>query len=207
MKKSLLALAIGALAVASTANANWYVQGDLGYSKIKTSGDDSDFNKSKFTPSLAVGYKLGNTRFALDYTYYGKSSSSELGTYDGPDASGNHISLTGVDRSELKINSFGLSAIYDIDLDLPVVPYVGARLSYNTFKYDSNFYASNGTNSYRESDSQKDHKFGYGVLAGVSYNFAPNWAVNGGVEYNRLGKFDDVKVNQYGAKVGIRYEF
>lgn len=206
MKKSLLALAIGALAVASTANANWYVQGDLGYSKIKTSGD-VDLSKSKFTPSLAVGYKLGNTRFALDYTYYGKSSVSELGSYDGPDANGGHIRLTGAEKSELKVNSFGFSAIYDIDLNSPIVPYVGARLSYNTFKYDSHFYASNGTDSYTESNSSKDHKFGYGVLAGVSYNFTPNWAINGGIEYNRLGKFDDVKINQYGAKVGIRYEF
>ena len=206
MKKSLLALAIGALAVASTANANWYVQGDLGYSKIKASGD-SDFNKNKFTPSVAVGYKLGNTRFALDYTYYGKFTESSEGMVETGNAAGNHIVLKGTDRDELKINSFGFSAIYDIDLNSEFVPYVGARLSYNTFKLDNNFYATNGATSYRESNSAKEHKFGYGVLAGVSYNFAPNWAVNGGVEYNRLGKFDDVKVNQYGAKVGIRYEF
>ncbi|OOF50621.1 hypothetical protein BKK54_05925 [Rodentibacter genomosp. 1] len=206
MKKSLLALAIGTLAVAFAANANWYVQGDLGYSKIKTSGD-IDFNKNKFTPSLAVGYKLGNTRFALDYTYYGKSSHSELSTYDGADSTGAHIRLTGPEKSELKVNSFGFSAIYDIDLNSPIVPYIGARLSYNTVKYNSHFYASNGNDSYSESNSSKDHKVGYGVLAGVSYNFAPNWAVNGGIEYNRLGSFDDVKINQYGVKAGIRYEF
>ncbi|EJS84624.1 opacity family porin, partial [Pasteurella multocida] len=28
-----------------------------------------------------------------------------------------------------------------------------------------------------------------------------------GIEYNRLGKIDGVKVNQYGAKVGLRYDF
>ncbi|OOF39695.1 hypothetical protein BKK49_07565 [Rodentibacter rarus] len=207
MKKSLLALAIGALAVVSTANANWYVQGDLGYSKIKSSGDDTNFSKNKFTPSLTVGYKLSNTRFALDYTYYGKSSHSELSSYDGADLTGAHIHLTGPEKSELKLNSFGFSAIYDIDLNSPIVPYIGARLSYNTFKFDRHFYATNGTDSYSESNSLKEHKFGYGVLAGVSYNFAPNWAVNGGIEYNRLGKFNDVKVNQYGAKVGLRYEF
>ncbi|MBS7023258.1 MAG: protein opa, partial [Haemophilus parainfluenzae] len=27
------------------------------------------------------------------------------------------------------------------------------------------------------------------------------------LEYNRLGSFDDTKVNNYGAKVGVGYEF
>ncbi|OOF58749.1 opacity family porin [Rodentibacter myodis] len=195
MKKSLLALAIGALAVASTANAGWYVQGDLGYSKVKSSGGDiGDFNKSKFTPSLAVGYKYGNWRFALDYTNYGKIEES-------------YADQNEVSTEKLKTYGLGLSAIYDIELNSPFKPYVGVRLSQNFFddKYDSST-MENGA-IVREHISEKENKFGYGVLAGVSYNFSPNWAVNGGIEYNRLGKFDDVKINQYGAKVGIRYEF
>src|SRR5699024_12248846 len=70
--KKLLVVALGALALASTAQAEWYVQGNLGYSKIKTSGlEDGELNKSKVTPSVAVGYKLGDIRLAVDYTYYG----------------------------------------------------------------------------------------------------------------------------------------
>ncbi|MGL4051313.1 opacity family porin, partial [Pasteurella multocida] len=34
-----------------------------------------------------------------------------------------------------------------------------------------------------------------------------NVSLNAGIEYNRLGKIDGVKVNQYGAKVGLRYDF
>ncbi|OOF69452.1 opacity family porin [Rodentibacter caecimuris] len=191
MKKSLLALAIGTLAVASSASANWYVQGDLGYSKVKSSlGDLGDFSKSKFTPSLAVGYKHGDWRFALDYTNYGKIEESYADQYE-------------VSTEKLKIYGLGLSAIYDIDVNSAFKPYVGVRLSQNFFdvKYDS------FTATERQHISEKENKFGYGVLAGVSYNFTPNWAVNGGIEYNRLGKFDNVKINQYGAKVGIRYEF
>lgn len=198
MKKSLLALAIGALAVASTANANWYVQGDLGYSKVKSSGGDlGDFNKGKFTPSLAVGYRLGDWRLALDYTHYGKIEESYADDWE-------------VSTESLKIYGLGFSAIYDIDLGNELLkPYVGLRLSQNFFdsKNEAMVRSSSGQGYMRESISEKENKFGYGVLAGVSYNFAPNWAVNGGVEYNRLGKFEDVKVNQYGAKVGIRYEF
>ncbi|OOF66235.1 opacity family porin [Rodentibacter sp. Ppn85] len=195
MKKSLLALAIGTLVVASSASANWYVQGDLGYSKVKSSlGDLGDFSKSKFTPSLAVGYKHGDWRFALDYTNYGKIEESYANRYE-------------VSTEKLKIYGLGLSAIYDIDVNSAFKPYVGVRLSQNFFdaKHDSSS-TMNGVTT-RENISNKENKFGYGVLAGVSYNFTPNWAVNGGIEYNRLGKFDDVKINQYGAKVGIRYEF
>lgn len=63
--KKLLVVALGALALASTAQAEWYVQGNLGYSKIKTSGlEDGELNKSKVTPSVAVGYKLGMYPFS-----------------------------------------------------------------------------------------------------------------------------------------------
>lgn len=196
MKKSLLALAIGALAVATTASANWYVQGDLGYSKVKSSGSDiGDLNKSKFTPSIAVGYKAGDWRFALDYTHYGKLEESYSDEFE-------------VSNESLKIYGLGLSAIYDIEINSIVKPYVGLRLSQNFFdsKYNGIGVGPNGQAT-RTYESEKENKFGYGAVAGVSYNFTPNWVLNGGVEYNRLGKFDNVKVNQYGAKVGIRYEF
>ena len=35
MKKTALFVALSALAVASSANAGWYAQGDLGFSKVK----------------------------------------------------------------------------------------------------------------------------------------------------------------------------
>jgi protein opa len=48
---------------------------------------------------------------------------------------------------------------------------------------------------------------GYGVVAGAKYKLADKVYANGGLEYNRLGSFDDTKVNNYGAKVGVGYEF
>ncbi|OOF83285.1 hypothetical protein BKG93_10305 [Rodentibacter ratti] len=195
MKKSLLVLAIGALAVVSSANANWYVQGDLGYSKVKLSGGEAgSFNKSKFTPSLAVGYKHGDWRFALDYTNYGKIEES-------------YVAHNEAIKEKLKIYGLGFSAIYDIELDSAFKPYIGVRLSQNFFDSKINSFSTYNGVTFREHSSEKENKFGYGVLAGVSYNLTPNWVVNGGIEYNRLGKSGTAKVNQYGAKVGIRYEF
>ena len=45
------------------------------------------------------------------------------------------------------------------------------------------------------------------VVAGAKYKLAEKVYANGGLEYNRLGSFDDTKVNNYGAKVGVGYEF
>ena len=67
MKKSLLAIVVGALAVASTANAGLYAEGDLGLSRTKLSNGGS--SKTKVEPRVAVGYKLGNMRVAGDYTH------------------------------------------------------------------------------------------------------------------------------------------
>ncbi|WP_439243313.1 OmpW family outer membrane protein [Lonepinella sp. BR2474] len=183
MKKTALALIIGALAVATSANAtNWYVQGDLGYSKNKfTSYPEID--KSKFEPRLSVGYDFGDFRLAVDYTHYGK--------FSGTDGYGDYTSS--------KIYGIGFSGIYDFEINSDIKPYVGVRLASNVFKTD------NSSGGFFESKTQT--KFGYGALVGAQYKLDANWAVNGGIEYNRLGSFEDTKVNNYGAKVGIRYNF
>ncbi|AOF54081.1 protein opa [Rodentibacter pneumotropicus] len=180
MKKSLLALAIGTLVVASSASANWYVQGDLGVSKTKFTSY-SDLNKTKVEPRISVGYKLGNVRLAVDYTHHGKFSGT-----------------AGIDTTA-KIQGLGFSAIYDIDLNSTITPYVGARLSANQFK------VTNRAVDIFEDKSET--KFGYGLVAGAKYQLSGNWYVNGGVEYNRLGSYEDTKVNNYGAKLGVGYEF
>ena len=54
MKKSLLAIVVGALAVASTANAGLFAEGDLGLSRTKLSNGGS--SKTKIEPRVAVGY-------------------------------------------------------------------------------------------------------------------------------------------------------
>ncbi|PJG83492.1 opacity family porin [Caviibacterium pharyngocola] len=197
--KKIFVVALGAFALVSAANANVYVQGDLGYSKIKSSGGELNFNKSAFSPSLAVGYKFVDWRLALDYTHYGNVKKS----YTDVDELGDSISGSG----ELKTHSFGLSAIYDISLDTPIKPYVGARLGLNNLKWTENSTETTSSVKTSTSNSESSTKFGYGVFAGATYEFAPNWSLNGALEYNRLGKIEDVKFNQYGAKVGLRYEF
>ena len=57
MKKTALFAALGALAVASSANAGWYAQGDLGFSKVKFS-EYSALDSSKMDPRFSLGYSL-----------------------------------------------------------------------------------------------------------------------------------------------------
>ncbi|MEH8030394.1 opacity family porin [Gallibacterium anatis] len=201
--KKLLVVALGALALASTAQAEWYVQGNLGYSKIKTSGlEDGELNKSKVTPSVAVGYKLGDIRLAVDYTYYGNvDDHRRLYDEDGYTES----------KDELKIRGVGVSALYDIDLQSNIKPYVGVRVASNKVKSSSSsVYKQNNGRTYNQVEkdaSESSTKLGYGALVGASYDLMPNLALDVAAEYNILGKFDDVKVKQYGVKAGLRYTF
>ncbi|OBX00161.1 opacity family porin [Gallibacterium genomosp. 1] len=201
--KKLLVVALGALALASTAQAEWYVQGNLGYSKIKTSGlEDGNLNKSKATPSVAIGYKLGDIRLALDYSHYGNINDH----YRLYDANGYTEG-----KNEFKIHGVGFSALYDIDLQSNIKPYVGVRVASNKVKSSSSsVYKQNNGGTYNQVEkdaSESSTKFGYGALVGASYDLMPNLALDVAAEYNILGKFDDVKVKQYGVKAGLRYTF
>lgn len=81
----------------------------------------------------------------------------------------------------------------------------------NQLKFEENVRYSTILNGaytvFSANDSYKKTKVGAGVLAGVQYAVSPQLAVDAGVEYNYLGKLEDVKVNQYGAKLGLRYNF
>lgn len=57
-----------------------------------------------------------------------------------------------------------------------------------------------------DKEKQKD-KVGLGVSAGVQFHVNNQIAIDTGVEYNHLGKVDNIKGEQFGAKVGARMNF
>ncbi|MCW9719096.1 opacity family porin [Avibacterium sp. 21-599] len=197
--KKLLAVAMSALAISSAANANWYVQGDLGYSKAKFTGGFNELNMSKVAPSVSIGYKINELRFALDYTYYGKKNYSYYIQENATDYEKGNGSI--------KAQGFGFSALYDFNLDIPLKPYIGARLSLNKVKLNETSVEVNSNGHFTGFDNESHTKFGYGVLAGASYQITDNLALDAGVQLQRLASFENTKVNQYGLKVGLRYEF
>ncbi|BBF11254.1 opacity family porin [Haemophilus influenzae] len=170
MKKSLLAVIVGAFAFASVADANIYAEGDIGLSQTKANGS----NNTRVEPRVSVGYKVGNTRVAGDYTHHGK--------VDGT-----------------KIQGLGASVLYDFDTNSKVQPYVGARVATNQFKYtnraeqkfksssdiklgygvvagakyklDGNWYANGGVEYNRLGNFDSTKVNNYGAKVGVGYGF------------------------------------
>ncbi|MDD0823495.1 opacity family porin [Mannheimia sp. AT1] len=183
MKKLLIATLVSTFAL--SAQAQWYVQGDLGYSKI---ADDSDLiDDSVFTQRISVGYDFGGYRIAADYTNLGKTK--------------NDVSYYSNFEISTKVKSLGISAIYDFKNNSDFTPYLGARLAYNkvdisvsgaSYRYYSNI-----------SVSESASRVGAGVLGGVQYKLTDNLKLNLGAEYNRLAS----DFAQVGVNAGLRYNF
>lgn len=196
MLKNLFLGAVTALLVAFSGTAfaqNWYVQGDVGASKLEAKENGEKFKDNATAFRIGAGKDFGNIRYAVDYTYFGKLQNNET-------------SGTDTYNAEALAHSVGFSAIYDFDTKTAFTPYVGARAGLNVLKFEAT-----GTSSGAVVVSAEETKtqLGLGALAGVQYNFTPAMALNAGVEYNYLGKVSDAdtKVNQYGVNVGLRYNF
>ena len=182
----LIALSLPTFALAD-ATKGFYVQADAGYASAK-----ADASVKGFSPRISAGYDFGDFRVAADYTHY-KSFTSDSET------------LTTIYKDKEKLQSVGVSAIYDFDINLPVKPYVGARLGINRVSGDYSE-KSKVSNSYAE-ESYRKTKAGIGALAGVSYEVTPNIALDAGYRYNYWGKFEETKVHSHEVSAGVRVKF
>lgn len=192
MKKLVIAALLSTFAATSFANQDdkgFYVQGDLGFSKIEIEYLDSGFDvidDSSFTQRLSGGYDFGRFRVALDYTNYGSYSRNVSDGYRS-------ASL------KAKITSLGLTGFYDFKSVGNFGPYVGVRLSSNQFKLSG--YAYGG--GYSNSGAASERVGGIGILAGTQYKLTQNVSLNLGAEFNRLSE----ETRQFGINAGIRYSF
>lgn len=207
MKKLLLATLLAStstLAMAQIGTDGLYVQGNVGVSKLEAKVDGEKLKDNNTGYTIAVGKDTGAVRYQADYTNFGKIEESGSDGVPG---------VAGYDEWEgaLKAQSLGVSAIYDFQTVSGFTPYAGVRVGVNQLKFEENVRYSTILNGaytvFSANDSYKKTKVGAGVLAGVQYAVSPQLAVDAGVEYNYLGKLEDVKVNQYGAKLGLRYNF
>lgn len=192
MKKvlaTLVALSLPAVVLADD-NRGFYVQGDLGHSTLKTSDEGGKVSSKGFSPRLSAGYDFGDFRIAADYTHYKTRKDHEQGPSYTLD-------------SKIKLQSVGVSAIYDFDLNSPVKPYVGARVGLNRFSYDDD----DRREGYHATETFRKTKTGLGVMTGVGYDINQNIALDAGYRYNYWGKFDDVKVHSHEVSAGVRVKF
>ncbi|WP_308018962.1 opacity family porin [Neisseria cinerea] len=192
MKKvlaTLVALSLPAVVLADD-NCGFYVQGDLGHSTLKTSDEGGKVSSKGFSPRLSAGYDFGDFRVAADYTHYKTRKDHEQGPSYTLD-------------SKIKLQSVGVSAIYDFDLNSPVKPYVGARVGLNRFSYDDD----DRREGYHATETFRKTKIGLGVMTGVGYDITQNVALDAGYRYNHWGNFDGIKVHTHEVSAGVRVKF
>lgn len=213
MKKIVL-LALFA-STALTAHANYYMQGNVGVAKLsaKTEGETLKDNSTAF--SVGVGKKVGNVRYVLDVGTIG-----EIKQTDHYSNTALNAQFNSVDTNEIKGKTLGVGAFYDFKTSTPVTPYVGARLGLNRLDFQNTdtitiTYQAGGKETQHDSFKVSKTQVGYGVTAGVAYEFAPQWAVDANVSYDHLGKIkwthDDragsAKLDKTAVSVGVRYHF
>ena len=192
MKKvlaTLVALSLPAIVLADD-NRGFYVQGDVGHSTLKTNDEGGKTSSKGFSPRLSAGYDFGDFRVAADYTHYKTLKDHEQDSSHTLD-------------SKIKLQSVGVSAIYDFDLNSPVKPYVGARVGLNRFSYDDDHRSVN----VHETESIRKTKTGLGVMTGVGYDITQNIALDAGYRYNHWGNFDGMKVHTHEVSAGVRVKF
>ncbi|MFQ3070853.1 opacity family porin [Neisseria polysaccharea] len=192
MKKvliTLVALSLPAVALADD-NRGFYVQGDVGHSTLKTNDEGGKTSSKGFSPRLSAGYDFGDFRVAADYTHYKTWKDHEQGPSYTLD-------------SKIKLQSVGVSAIYDFDLNSPVKPYVGARVGLNRFSYDDD----DRREGYHATETFRKTKTGLGVMTGVGYDITQNVALDAGYRYNHWGNFDGMKVHTHEVSAGVRVKF
>ena len=192
MKKvltALVALSISTVALADDSRG-FYIQGDVGHSTLKTNDEGGKTSAKGFSPRLSAGYDFGDFRVAADYTHYKTRKDHEQGPSYTLD-------------SKIKLQSVGVSAIYDFDLNSPVKPYVGARVGLNRFSYDDD----DRREGYHATETFRKTKTGLGVMTGVGYDITQNVALDAGYRYNHWGNFDGIKVHTHEVSAGVRVKF
>nr|WP_318639595.1 opacity family porin [Neisseria gonorrhoeae] len=188
-------------------------------------------------PRVSVGYDFGGWRIAADYARYRKWNDSKysVNIEKVKERNGNGKKLAQYLKAENQENgtfhaasSLGLSAVYDFDTGSRFKPYAGVRVAYGHVKhrFDSTKKTtdvitappttSNGApttykanpqtpNPYHESRSISS--LGFGAMAGVGIDVAPNLTLDAGYRYHNWGRLENTRFKTHEASLGVRYRF
>lgn len=184
----------------------FYTQFDLGYSQLNFTTLGQKYKQGNFNQRLSLGYNLTPSfDFAIDITKLNDvevSSKQKINSY-----------TTAELNPQVKAKSVGVKLTYhepfqDIE---GLSSYAGLGLSYNFIKIrqhvKTNSVLVNKT-IYREYDNLKNYrKTSFILLAGLNYKLSNNVSLNANIEYEQLGKFSNVRVKQFGGKLGLKYQF
>jgi OOP family OmpA-OmpF porin len=166
-----VALVVFPVVASAERDKNFYAEFRAGVSVIPdidvSGGGLSD--DAEFDPGFAVGGALGwhvfpslpNLRTEIDLSYR-QADVDKIGPLDG--------------AGEVSVFSAMVNAIYDVDLDLPVTPYVGVGIGVGVADIDSDSGAALSIND----DSVE---FAWNVLLGVAFQLDETLSLTAGYRY------------------------
>ncbi|HGM2571610.1 TPA: opacity family porin [Neisseria gonorrhoeae] len=123
-------------------------------------------------------------------------------------------------------SSLGLSTIYDFDTGSRFKPYIGMRVAYGHVRHQVRSVqqeteivtthpksgapssvpgAAVGKPAYHESRSSR--RLGFGAMAGVGIDVAPNLTLDAGYRYHNWGRLENTRFKTHEASLGVRYRF
>ncbi|EPI3869492.1 opacity family porin, partial [Neisseria gonorrhoeae] len=182
-------------------------------------------------PRVSVGYDFGGWRIAADYTRYRKWNNSKYSVNTKLVQTGGDKRLRNEKtlKTEHQENgtfhaasSLGLSTIYDFDTGSRFKPYIGARVAYGHVRHQVRSVqqeteivtthpksgapssvpgAAVGKPAYHESRSSR--RLGFGAMAGVGIDVAPNLTLDAGYRYHYWGRLENTRFKTHEASLGM----
>ncbi|EMU4015023.1 outer membrane beta-barrel protein, partial [Neisseria gonorrhoeae] len=183
-------------------------------------------------PRVSVGYDFGGWRIAADYARYRKWNNNK---YSVNIEKVQEVGKNRRDRktenqengSFHAVSSLGLSAVYDFRPNDKFKPYIGVRVAYGHVRHGidstkkiTEFVTSAGApggaptvypdghpqkNTYQKSNSSR--RLGFGAMAGVGIDVAPNLTLDAGYRYHNWGRLENTRFKTHEASLGMRYRF
>lgn len=207
MKKTILStlMFVSGIASAQTAIDGWYANVFGGFSQlpenIRTTENGIFWNRAKYHFGYDVGGSIGYKSSALRYE----------GQFTYLDSQVKRFNTNGIQPGLLDGESTATVLMANVYYDLPdmvpgISPYLGGGIGYAYLQ--SKLGAGSGTTFTSVLDIN-DSVFAYQATAGLTYNFAENYAVN--IDYRYIGTS---RAGSYGeifqanlAEVGATYRF
>ncbi|MEF1417096.1 opacity family porin, partial [Neisseria gonorrhoeae] len=184
-------------------------------------------------PRVSVGYDFGSWRIAADYARYRKWNdnkySVDIKELENKNKNKRDLKTENQENGSFHaVSSLGLSAVYDFKLNDKFKPYIGARVAYGHVRHSIDSTKKiTGTltaypndadaaatvypdghpqkNTYQKSNSSR--RLGFGAMAGVGIDVAPNLTLDAGYRYHNWGRLENTRFKTHEASLGVRYRF
>ncbi|OEY75050.1 hypothetical protein BFQ30_02790 [Haemophilus quentini] len=215
-----------------------YVQADWVHAREKVDHNYPEQNAPLFNdykkfkthsnhPRFSIGYDFDNWRLALDYSHYDRwSHSKRIILEKNNTIRTNTVNIKAIhfDQGTFQArSSYGISAIYDLDLNSKFKPYAGIRISvgkirhsvYLDDKVQTTVTPQNGSSTVGPvkdvhppyHDSRNIRRIGFGFIGGIGYDITQSITLDLGYRYNDWGRLENVRFKTHEASFGVRYRF